>query len=111
VFHDTTFLRVLDCYSQELEGRARSRYDCLAQLRTDNGWLEYRLRAVRDALLDQGVQTVEDGSAVDILKARATLAEVQTAAAERETTLTMVQAQLQQDHATLEGPRSWQTQA
>jgi hypothetical protein len=66
---------------------------------------------MRDALLDQGVQTVEDGSAVDIVKARATLVEVQTAATERETTLTMAQAQLQQDHATLEGPRSWQTQA
>jgi hypothetical protein len=36
-------------------------------------------------------------------KARATLAEVQTAAAERETALAAVQAQLQQDHTTLEG--------
>jgi hypothetical protein len=44
-------------------------------------------------------------------KARATLAEVQTAAAERETTLTAAQAQLQQDRATLDGARSWQTQA
>jgi hypothetical protein len=26
-------------------------------MRTDNGWLEYRLHAVRDKLLDQGVQT------------------------------------------------------
>jgi hypothetical protein len=40
-----------------------------------------------------------------------TLAEVQTAAAEREMTLTAAQAQLQQDRATLEGARSWQTQA
>jgi hypothetical protein len=40
-----------------------------------------------------------------------TLAEVQTAAAEREMTLTAAQAQLQQDRATLERARSWQTQA
>jgi hypothetical protein len=44
-------------------------------------------------------------------KARATLAEVQIAAAEKETALAVAQAQLQQDHATLEGARSWQTQA
>jgi hypothetical protein len=28
-------------------------------LRTDNGWLEYRLQAVWDAFLDQGAQTAE----------------------------------------------------
>jgi hypothetical protein len=44
-------------------------------------------------------------------KARATLAEVQTSAAEKETTLVVAQAQIQQDLATLEGARSWQTQA
>jgi hypothetical protein len=44
-------------------------------------------------------------------KARATLAEVQIAAAEKETTLAVAQAELQQDHATLEGARSWQNQA
>jgi hypothetical protein len=44
-------------------------------------------------------------------KARMTLAEMQTAAAEKETALAAAQAQLQQDHATLEGARSWQTQA
>jgi hypothetical protein len=138
------FLRVLDCYSQELEGRAQTRYSHLAQLsteldwywdqydtldalvealRTDNGCLEYRLRVVRDALLDQGAQTTEGASAVDMLraallerdealqKACAALAEVQTAAVKRETALTTAQAQLQQDRATLEGARSWQTQA
>jgi hypothetical protein len=32
-----------------------SQYDSLVEaLRTDNGWLEYRLRAVWDELLDQG---------------------------------------------------------
>jgi hypothetical protein len=81
---------------------------------TDNDWLEYRLRAVRDALLDQGAQTTEGGSVVDMVKAallerdealqkaRAALAEAQTAAAEMETTLAPTQAQLQQDRATLE---------
>jgi hypothetical protein len=92
-------------------------------LRTDNRWLEYRLRAVQDALLDQGARTTEGGSVVDMVKAallepdealhkaRMTLAEMQTAAAEKETALAAAQAQLQQDHATLEGARSWQTQA
>jgi hypothetical protein len=37
-------------------------------LRTDNGWLEYRLQAVRDELLDQGTQTAKGGSAVDLVK-------------------------------------------
>jgi uncharacterized protein YhaN len=75
---------------QELEGRARARYDRLARLsseldryrgqydaldalvealRTDNGWLEYRLRVVQDALLDQRAQTTKDASAVDRVKA------------------------------------------
>jgi hypothetical protein len=34
----------------------------------DNGWLEYRLRAVQDALLDQCAQTTEGASAVDRVK-------------------------------------------
>jgi hypothetical protein len=36
---------------------------------TDNGWLEYRLQAVKDELLDQGVQTLEGGSVVDMVRA------------------------------------------
>jgi hypothetical protein len=33
----------------------QGQYDALVEaLRIDNGWLEYRLRAVRDELLDQG---------------------------------------------------------
>jgi hypothetical protein len=91
-------------------------------LRTDNSWLEYRLRAVRDALLDQGAQTAEGASAVELVKAallerdealqraRTALAEAQTTVAEKETTLTTVQTQLQQDRATLAGARSWQAQ-
>jgi chromosome segregation ATPase len=105
----------------------RGQYDSLdalvEALRTDNGWLEYRLRAVRDELLDQGVQTAEGGSAIDMVRAallerdealqkvREALAVVQTAVAEKETALASTQAQLQQDCATLEGARSWQSQA
>jgi hypothetical protein len=37
-------------------------------LRTDNGWLEYRLQAARDELLDQGAQMVEGASAVDMVR-------------------------------------------
>jgi chromosome segregation ATPase len=101
----------------------RGQYDALdalvEALRNDNGWLEYRLRAVRDELLDQGVQTAEGGSAVDMVKvallerdealkkAREALAAAQTAVAEKETALASMQAQLQQDRATLEGARSW----
>jgi hypothetical protein len=81
---------------------------------TDNGWLEYQLRDVQDALLDQRAQTIEcaftvnrvkaallerDGALAvansDLQKACAVLAEVQTAMAEKETTLAMVQTQLQ----------------
>jgi hypothetical protein len=44
-------------------------------------------------------------------RARAAPTEAQTTATEREMTLTAAQAQLQQDHTTLEGARSWQAQA
>jgi hypothetical protein len=37
-------------------------------LRKDNGWLEYRLRAVQDALLDQRALTREGATAVDWVK-------------------------------------------
>jgi hypothetical protein len=51
----------------------RGQYDALdtlvEALRTNNGWLEYGLRAVRDVLLDQGAQTTEGASAVDMVKA------------------------------------------
>jgi hypothetical protein len=92
-------------------------------LRTDNRWLEYRLHVVRDKLLDQGVQSAEGGSAVDMVsvvllerdealqKACEALAAAQTTTAKKETTLASAQAQLQRDHATLEGARSWQSQA
>jgi hypothetical protein len=90
--------------------------------RTDNGRLEYWLRAVQDALLDQRALTAEGTTAVDrvkiallekdealatandeLKKACAALAEAQTAVVEKETTLATAQTQLQQDRATLEG--------
>jgi hypothetical protein len=73
MFSDSTLSRVLNCWQQELEGRTLGRHDCLTRLsserdwyrdqydsldalvealQTKNGWLEYRLQAVRDELLD-----------------------------------------------------------
>jgi chromosome segregation ATPase len=105
----------------------RDQYDSLdalvEALRTDNGWLEYLLQTMRDELLDQGAQTVEGGSAVDQVKAallerdeapqkaRQDLAAMRTVEAEWETELASTRSQLQQDRATLEGARSWQSQA
>jgi hypothetical protein len=47
----------LDRLSSERDW-CRDQYDALdaliEALRTDNGWLEYRLQVVRDAFLDQG---------------------------------------------------------
>jgi chromosome segregation ATPase len=86
----------------------RDQYDALVEaLRSNDGWLEYWLQALRDELLDQGAQTAEGGSAADMVrsallerdealqKAREDLAAAQTAVAEKETTLASVQAQLQ----------------
>jgi hypothetical protein len=96
----------------------RGQYDALdalvEALQTDNGWLEYRLRAVQDVLLNKRVQTSKGASAVDRVKAallerdgalavanndlqktHAALAEVQIVMAERETTLATTQTQLQ----------------
>jgi DNA-binding transcriptional MerR regulator len=92
-------------------------------LRTDSGWLEYRLQDVQDKLLDQGAQTVEGGFAVDqvkaallegdeaLRKAREDLAAMRTVAVEWETEVASTRAQLQQDRTALEGARSWQSQA
>jgi hypothetical protein len=89
----------------------RDQYDSLdalvEALRTDNGWLEYRLQTVRDELLDQGAWTAEGASAVNMVRAalrardealenvHEDLPAMQVAAVERETTLTSAQAQLQ----------------
>jgi hypothetical protein len=91
-------------------------------LQTDNGWLEYQLQAVQDALLDQRALTAEGTTAVDrvkilllekegslamandeLQKAHATLAEAQTTVVEKETALVAVQTQLLQDRTILEG--------
>jgi chromosome segregation ATPase len=102
----------------------RDQYDALVEaLWTDNRWLEYQLEVVRDELLEQDAQAAEDASAV--IKVRVTLLErdealrkahedmaaVRAAAAEFETELASARAQLQQDRSTLEGARSWQSQA
>jgi hypothetical protein len=105
----------------------RDQYDALdalaEALRTDGGWLEYRLQVVRDELLEQDAQAAENVSAVAkvrttllerdeaLQKAREDVAAVRVAAAEFERELASARAQLQQDRATLEGARSWQSQA
>jgi predicted RNA-binding protein with PIN domain len=101
----------------------QDQYDALDALvdalRTDNGWLEFRLQVVQDAFLYQGAQAKEDASMVErvtttllerdkaLRKAREDLAAMRTVAAEWETEVTSTRAQLQQDRATLEGARSW----
>jgi chromosome segregation ATPase len=104
----------------------RDQYDALdalvEALRTDNGWLEYRLQALRDELLEQDAQAAEDASAVAkvrtailerdeaLQKAREDAAVMRTMAAEWETEVaSIIRAQLEQDCATLEGARSWQS--
>jgi hypothetical protein len=90
-----------------------AKYDCLAQLssdldwyrgqyealdafmealRTDNGWLEYRLRAMQDALLDQRALTTESTTTVD---------QVKTALLEKDKALAMVNGDLQKARAAL----------
>jgi hypothetical protein len=88
----------------------RGQYEALdalvEALRMDNNWLEYRLRAVQDALLDQRALTTKGATAVDRVKSvllerdealaivngdpqkvHAALAEVQATMAEKETAL------------------------
>jgi chromosome segregation ATPase len=101
----------------------RDRYDALdalvEALRTDNGWLEYRVEVMRDQLLEQDAQAAEDASSVEKLrtallewdealqKAREDTAAVWVAAAEFKRELASARTQLQQDCATHEGVRSW----
>jgi hypothetical protein len=78
---------------------------------------------VRDTFLDQGAQAAEDASVAErvmtallerdeaLRKAREDLAVVRTVAAEWETEVASTRTQLQQDRTTLEGARSWQSQA
>jgi chromosome segregation ATPase len=105
----------------------RDQYDALdalvEALRTDNWWLEYRLQAMRDELLEQDAQAAEDASAVAkvrtmllerdeaLRKAREDTTVMPTVAAEWEMEVASIRAQLEQDCATLEGARSWRSQA
>jgi chromosome segregation ATPase len=126
-----------------LEGRARERYgvvdrlntelswyweqynalDALVEaLRTDNGWLVYRVETLRDQLLELDTRAVEDASAVEkvktvlmnqdeaLQKAQEDLAGARALAAEWETEVATARAKLQQDRATLEGARVWRSQ-
>jgi hypothetical protein len=92
-------------------------------LRTPDGWLVYRAEALRDQLPELDAPIVEDVSAVDrvrtalvdrdkaLYKAWEDLAGPRILATEWEAEVASVRAQLQQDHATLEGARAWQSQA
>jgi chromosome segregation ATPase len=83
----------------------------------------YRAEALRDQLPELDAQAAEDVSMVErvktalvdwdevLHKAREDLAGVRTLAAEWEVEVASVRAQLQQDRATLEGARAWQSQA
>jgi chromosome segregation ATPase len=129
---------------QELEGRARERYNALDRLdaelswyrgqydaldalvealRTPDRWLVYRAEALRDQPPELDAQAAEDVSTVERVKtalvdrdeaphkARKDLAGARTLVAEWEAEVASVRTQLQQDRATLEGARAWQSQA
>jgi hypothetical protein len=88
----------------------QDQYDALdalvKALRSDSGWLEYRLQAVRDELLEEDTQAAEDVPAVmkvraallerdeALQKAREDVAAVRVAAAEFEGELASARAQL-----------------
>jgi chromosome segregation ATPase len=116
----------LDQMSSELHRlwEQRDALDALVEaLRTGDGWLAYQAEALRDQLLELEAQTTEGTSTVEKLqtalvdrdealqRAREDLAKARTLAAEWETEVASVRAQLQQDHATLEEARAWQCQA
>jgi chromosome segregation ATPase len=115
----------LDQMSSELRRlREQRAFDALVEaLRTGDGWLAYRAEALRDQLVELEAQTAEGASAVEkvrtalvdrdevLQRAREDLARAHTLAAEWETEVTSIRAQLQQDRATLEEARAWQRQA
>jgi chromosome segregation ATPase len=104
----------------------RDQYDALdalvKALQTDNRWLEYRIEAMCDELLEHDAQAAEDASAIAkvrtallerdeaLRKACEDLAGARTVATEWETEVATTRAQLQQHRATLEGARAWQSQ-
>jgi chromosome segregation ATPase len=105
----------------------RGQYNALDALvedpRTPNRWLVYRAEALRHQPPELDAQAAEDVSAVErvktalvdrdgaLHKAREDLAGARTLAVEWEAQAASVRAQLQQDRATLEGARAWQSQA
>jgi chromosome segregation ATPase len=115
-----------------LEGRAREKYghldrlssernwyrdqydslDTLVEaLRTDDGWLEYRdAQATEDASVVAKVRTAPLERDEALRKAHEDAAAMRTVAAEWETEVASIRAQLEQDRATLEGARSLQSQ-
>jgi chromosome segregation ATPase len=116
----------LDLTGSELR-RLREQRDTLdalvEALRTGDGWLAYRAEALRDQLLELEAQTAEGTSAVEevrtalvdrdeaLQRAREDLARAHTLAAEWETEVASVHAQLRQDRSTLDEERAWQRQA
>jgi chromosome segregation ATPase len=116
----------LDQMSSELR-RLREQRDALdalvEDLRTGDGWLAYQVEALRDQLLELEAQTAEGASAVEkvrtalmdrdeaLQRAREDLAKARALAAEWETEVASVRAQLHQDRATLEDACAWQRQA
>jgi chromosome segregation ATPase len=111
----------LDQMSSELR-RLREQCDTLdalvEALRIDNGWLVYRAEALRDQLLELDARTTNGASTIEKVRAalvdrdevpqraREDLAKARALAAEWETEVASVHAQLQQDRATLEGARA-----
>jgi chromosome segregation ATPase len=115
-----------------LEGRAREKYghldwlssernwyrdqydslDTLVEaLRTDDGWLEYRdAQAAEDASVVAKVRTALLERDEALRKAHEDASAMRTVAAEWETEVASIRAQLEQDRATLEGARSLQSQ-
>jgi chromosome segregation ATPase len=102
----------------------RDSLDALVEaLRIGDRWLAYRAEALRDQLLELEVQTAKGASTVEkvrtalvdrdeaLQRAREDLARACTLAAEWETEVASVRAQLQQNHVTLEEARAWQRQA
>jgi chromosome segregation ATPase len=91
-------------------------------VQTDNGWLEYRIEAMCNELLEQDARAAEDASTVAkvrtallerdeaLRKAREDLVGARTVVVEWETEVATTRAQLQQDCATLKGARAWQNQ-
>jgi chromosome segregation ATPase len=115
----------LDQMSSELRPlqKQRDALDALVEaLRTNDGWLPYRVEALRDHLLELEGQSTEGASAVEkvrtvlidrdeaLQRARENLAGARTVAAEWEAEVASARAQLQRDRAALEGARSWQSQ-